>query len=81
MKIHYFEEGIKARNAILVNRAQFPDFESVMQLYVNSKQSQKSDSGVSQGRQLSAVTGGRGGGRGGGGAGRGGCGRGDPDAR
>jgi hypothetical protein len=83
MKIHYFEEGIKdptldaARNAILVNRSQFPDFESVMQLYVNSKRSQKSDPGVSQGRQLSAVTGGRGGG----GAGRGGRGRGDPDAR
>ena len=87
MKIHYFEEGIKdptldaARNAILVNRSQFPDFDSVMQLYMTSKRSQKSDSGVSQGRQLSAVTGGRGGGRGGGGAGRGGRGRGDPDAR
>ncbi len=68
MKIHYFEDGIKdptldaARNAILVNHLQFPDFESVMQLYVTSKQSQKPDSGVSQGRQLSAVTGGRSGG-------------------
>jgi hypothetical protein len=87
MKIHYFEEGIKdpslnaARNTILVNRSQFPDFESVMQLYVTSKRSQKSDSGVSQGCQLSAVTGGRGGGRGGGGAGHGGRGRGDPNAR
>jgi hypothetical protein len=87
MKIHYFEEGIKdptldaARNAILVNRLQFPDFDSVMQMYVTSKRSQKSDSVASQGRQLSAVTGGRGGGRGGGGAGRGGRGRGDPDAR
>jgi len=47
---------------------------------MTSKRSQKSDPGVSQGRQLSAVTGGHGGGRGGGGAGRGGCGRGDPDA-
>jgi len=87
MKIHYFEEGIKdptldaARNAILVNRCQFPDFDSVMQMYVTSKRCQKSDSVASQGRQLSAVTGGRGGGRGGGGAGRGGRGRGDPDAR
>jgi hypothetical protein len=87
MKIHFFEEGIKdptldaARNAILVNRLQFPDFDSVMQMYVTSKRSQKSDSVASQGRQLSAVTGGRGGGRGGGGAGRGGRGRGDPDAR
>jgi hypothetical protein len=52
-----------------------------MNMYVTSKRSQKSDPGVSQGRQLSAVTGGRGGGRGGGGAGRGGRGRGDPDAR
>jgi hypothetical protein len=49
MKIHYFEEGIKdptldaAQNAILVNRTQFPDFDSVMQLYVTSKRSQKSD--------------------------------------
>jgi hypothetical protein len=38
MKIHYFEEGIKdptldaAWNAILVNRSQFPDFDSVMHL-------------------------------------------------
>ncbi len=43
MKIHYFEEGIKdptldaAWNAILVNRSQFPDFDSVMHLYVTSK--------------------------------------------
>jgi hypothetical protein len=61
--------------------SQFQDFESVMQLYVTSKRSQKSDSGVSQGRQLSTVTGGRGGGRGGSGAGRSSRGRGDPDAR
>jgi hypothetical protein len=87
MKIHYFEEGIKdptldaARNAILVNRSQFPDFDSVMQLYMTSKQSQKSDA-TPPGQQLSAVTGGcGGGGRGRGGAGRGGRGRGDPDAR
>ena len=43
MKIHYFEEGIKdptldaARNAILVNRLQLLDFDSIMQLYVTSK--------------------------------------------
>jgi hypothetical protein len=87
MKIHYFEEGIKdptldaARNAILVNRSQFPDFDSVMQLYMTSKRSQKSEA-TPPGRQLSAVTGGRGGGgRGRGRAGRGGRGRGDPDAR
>jgi len=87
MKILYFEEGIKdptleaARNAILVNRLRFQDFESVMNMYVTSKRSQKSESSVSPRRQISAVTGGRGGGRGGGGTGRGGRGRGDPDAR
>jgi hypothetical protein len=87
MKIHYFEEGIKdptldaARNAILVDRSRFPDFDSVMQLYMTSKRSQKSEA-PPPGRQLSAVTGGRGGGgRGRGGAGRGSRGRGDPDAR
>jgi hypothetical protein len=85
-KIHYFKEGIKdptldaARNAILVNRLQFPDFDSIMQLYVISKQSQKSEA-TSPGRQLSAVTGHGGGGRGRGEAGRGVRGRGDPDAR
>ena len=50
-------------------------------MYVTSKRSQKSESGVSSGRQIFAVTGGRGGSQGGGGAGRGGRGRGDPDAR
>jgi hypothetical protein len=88
MKIHYFEEGIRdstldaARNAILVDRKRFPDFDSVMQLYVTSKRSQKSEA-TPPGRQLSAVTGGRGGGgRGrGGGAGNSGRGRGDPDAQ
>ena len=53
----------------------------MMHMYVTSKQSQKSDPGVSPGCQISAVTGGREGGRGGGGAGRGGRGRCDPDAR
>jgi len=87
MKIHYFVERIKdptldaARNAILVNCSQYPDFDSVMHLYVTSKRSQKSED-TPPGRQLYAVTGGRGGGgRGRGGAGRGGRGRGDPDAR
>ena len=86
MKIHYFEEGIKdptldaARNAILVNRSQFPDFNSVMQLYVTSKRTQKSEA-TPPGRQLSAVMGCGGGGRGRGGAGRGDRGRGDPNAR
>jgi len=66
MKIHYFEEGIKdptldaARNSILVNCSQFPDFDSVMHLHVTSKRSQKSEA-APPGWQLSAVTG-RGGG-------------------
>jgi hypothetical protein len=86
MKIHYFEEGIKdptldaARNAILVNRSQFPDFDIVMHLYVTSKRSQKPEA-TPPGRQLSAVTGRGGGGQGRGGAGRGDRGRGDPNAR
>ena len=69
MRIHHFEKGIRdptldpARNTILVNRKQFPDFDRVMQLYVTSKRGQKSEAIVHQGRQLSAVTG-RGGGRG-----------------
>ena len=69
MKIHKFEEGIKdptldaARNAILVNRMQFPDFDSVMHLYVTSKQSQKLSDTGSPGQQLSAITGCGGGGR------------------
>jgi hypothetical protein len=86
MKIHYFEEGIKdstldsARNTILVNRSQFPDFDSVMQLYVTSKRSQKSSDTGPPGRQLSAITGPGGGGRGGGGRGRGGRGWGEEGA-
>jgi hypothetical protein len=60
---------------------QFPDFDSVMQLYMTSKRGQKSEAAVLQGRHLSAIDG-RGGGRHGrGGAGRGGRGRGDPKAR
>jgi len=66
MKILYFEDGIKdptleaARNTIMVDRSRFQDFNSVMHMYVTSKRSQKSESGVSSGRQISAVTGGRG---------------------
>jgi len=76
MKILYFEDGIKdptleaARNAIMVDRSRFQDFDSVMHMYVTSKRSQKSESGVTPGCQLSSVTGGRGGGRGGGGLAR-----------
>jgi hypothetical protein len=69
-----------AQNAILVNRLQFQDFDSLMHMYLTSKRSQKSEAAVLQWRQLSAVTG-RGGGWGRGGAGRGGCGWGDPKAQ
>jgi hypothetical protein len=68
MKILYFEDGINdptldaALNAILVNRSQFQDFDSVRHMYV-TKRSQKSEAGILQGQQLSAVTG-RGGGQG-----------------
>jgi len=85
MQILYFEDGIKdptleaARNAIMVDRSRFQDFDSMMHMYGTSKRSQKSESSVSPGRQISAVTGGRGGGRGA--PRRGGCGRGDPNAR
>jgi hypothetical protein len=46
MRIHHFEKGIRdptlefTRNAILVNRANFPNFDSVMKLYVTSKRGQ-----------------------------------------
>ena len=53
----------------------------MMNMYVTSKRSQKSESGVSPGRQISAATGGRGGGRGVCGAGRSSRGWGDPNAQ
>jgi len=87
MKIHYFEEGIKdpsleaARNAILVNRHLYTEFEAVMQLYVTSKRGQKSFEPATQGRKLSAVSGRGVTFQGRGGPGRGGRGRGDPGAR
>jgi len=68
MKILYFEDGINdptldaALYAILVNRSQFQDFDSVRHMCV-TKRSQKSEAGILQGQQLSAVTG-RGGGQG-----------------
>jgi hypothetical protein len=77
MKIHYFEEGIKddsfnsVKTMILADRKEFPDFNSVMNLYSNSKRSQKNDI-APQGRTISALNQGRGGG----GQGRSGSGRG-----
>jgi hypothetical protein len=81
MKIHYFEEGIKddsfnsAKTMILADRNKFADFISVMNLYSNFKRSQKNDI-APQGRTISALNQGRGGGgRGRGGTGHGrGCG-------
>ena len=59
---------------------QFPDFASVMQLYMTSKRGQKSEAAVLQGRHLSAIVGHGGGRHGRGVAGSGGRGRGDPMA-
>ncbi len=67
MNIHYFEEGIKddsfnsVKTMILSDRKKFPDFISVMNLYSNFKRSQKNDI-VPQGRTISALNQGRGGG-------------------
>jgi hypothetical protein len=67
MKIHYFEEGIKddsfnsVKTMILADRKKFPDFNSDKNLYSNFKRSQKNDI-VPQGRTISALNQGRGGG-------------------
>jgi hypothetical protein len=67
MKIHYFEEGIKddsfnsVKTMILADRTKFPDFISVMNLYSNFKRTQKNDI-APQGRTISALNQGRGGG-------------------
>jgi hypothetical protein len=77
MKIHYFEEGIKddsfnsVKTMILADRKKIPDFISIMNLYSNFKRTQKNDI-APQGRTVSALNQGRGGG----GRGRGGTGRG-----
>jgi hypothetical protein len=77
MKIHYFEEGIKddsfnsVKTMILSDCKKFPDFISVMNLYSNFKRTQKNDI-VPQGRIISALNQGCGGG----GRGRGGTGHG-----
>jgi hypothetical protein len=79
MKVHYFEEGIKddsfnsVKTMILADRKKFPDFISIMNLFSNFKRTQKNNI-APQGRTISALNKGRGGG------GRGcdgtGCGRG-----
>jgi len=87
MKIMYFEDGIKdpsfasVKSTILANRAQFQDFDSVMQIYVNTYRSTKKTD-LTQTRKISALHGRGDGGRGGGG-GRGGrgSGHGDPNKR
>ncbi len=49
MKTHYFEDGITdpsfaaVKSMILVDRTRFQDFDSVMQVYVNFKRSQKAE--------------------------------------
>jgi hypothetical protein len=77
MKVHYFKEGIKddsfnsVKTMILADRKKFPDFISVMNLYSNFKRTQKNDI-TPQGRTISTLNQGRGGG----GRGRGRTGRG-----
>ncbi len=77
MKIHYFEDGITdssfvaVKSTILVDHTRFQDFESMMQVYVNFKRSQKAEAPAQQVRNVSALQG-----RGGGRQGHGGCGRG-----
>jgi hypothetical protein len=62
MMIHYFEEGIRdsslisARNSFLVNGAVFPNFDSILNMYVTSKRGQKSAETPHQGRNLSAIS-------------------------
>jgi hypothetical protein len=65
----------------MVNRVNFPDFDSVMQLYVTSKHGQKSVDTFQQGRNLSAISGQGGARQGRGRTGHDGRGRGDPRAR
>jgi hypothetical protein len=78
MKIHYFEDGITdpsfaaVKSLILVDRTRFHDFESVMQVYVNFKRSQKAKAPAQQVRNVSALQGHGGGRQGRGGRGRGG---------
>jgi hypothetical protein len=79
MTIHYFKEGNKddsfnsVKTMILADHKKFPDFISVMNLYSNFKRSQKNDI-APQGRTISILNQGRGGG--GRGCGRSGRGRG-----
>jgi len=88
MKILYFEEGIKdpsfasVKSTILANRAAFQDFDTVMELYVNTYRANKKNSEVTnQTRKISALQGRGDWGRGGGGGRGRGYGRGDPDKR
>jgi hypothetical protein len=78
IKIHYFEDGIidlsfsSIKSTIMDDRQKFGEFDTVMQLYVNFKRSQKSETPSYQVCNVSAIQGHGGvrqghGGRGGGG--------------
>jgi hypothetical protein len=68
MKIHYFEDGITdllfnfVKSAIMVDPKKFQEFDTVMQLYVNFKRSQKPEAPTHQACNVCAVQG-RGAGR------------------
>jgi hypothetical protein len=78
MKIHYFEDGItdssfsSAKSTIMVDRQKFQEVDTMMQLYVNFKRSQKSETPSYQTCNFSAIQVCRGGRQGCGGRGGGG---------
>jgi hypothetical protein len=75
MKIHYFKDGITdlsfnfAKSTIMVDPKKCQEFDTVMQLHVNFKRSQKPEAPTHQVCNVSAIQG-----NGGGRQGRGGCG-------
>ena len=83
MKSHYFEEGIKdplfaaVKSTILAKRADFQQFDQVMELYTNYHRANTKTDTSHQTRNISSVHGRGGGGRGGGGGRSRGHGRGD----
>jgi hypothetical protein len=63
MKIHYFEGRItdssfaSVKSTIMVDRGRFQEFDTVMQLYINFKRSQKVETPTHQAHNVSALQG------------------------
>jgi hypothetical protein len=58
MKIHYFEDGISfssIKSTIMVDHQKFQEFDTMMQLYVDFKCSQKPESSNHQACNVSAI--------------------------